>query len=342
MRRIGRLAIAALGLIAVAASGAACAADAALIAAAQKEGEVVWYTTQILDPLVLRFRDAFQKAYGIEIKPVRSNSTEIALRVLNEGRAGKVQADIYDGTTTAEALKSERLAMRWLPPNAKDLPAEYVDPDGYWVATNYYLITAAYNTDLIPPGKEPRTFEDLLAPHLRGQIVWGNTVSISAGAGFIGLVLKEMGEEKGMAYLRQLAGQKIAGVQAAARVVIDQAIAGEYAVALQIFPEHATGSAAKGAPIRWIPMQPAMSAVVSTTGITQGAPHPNAAKLLLEYMISPEGQAIFRDAFYSPANPAVPPKDPDFRPGRYRTVFLTPAEAVNALPRWMQIFKDLF
>ena len=59
----------------VLAAPVARAADAALIAAAKKEGEVVWYTTQILDPLVLRMQAAFAKKYGVEIKPVRANST---------------------------------------------------------------------------------------------------------------------------------------------------------------------------------------------------------------------------------------------------------------------------
>ena len=113
-------------------AGPSRAADAALIEAAKKEGEVVWYTTQILDPLVLRLQEAFREKHGIEIRPVRANSSEIALRVLNEGRAGKTQADIYDGTTTAEALKKEKLAMKWLPDNARELPPDYVDPDGYW------------------------------------------------------------------------------------------------------------------------------------------------------------------------------------------------------------------
>ena len=224
----------------------------------------------------------------------------------------------------------------------KDLPGDYVDPGGYWIGTNYYLITAAFNTDLVKPGTEPTHWNDLLDPRFRGQIVWGNTVSISAGPGFVGIVLKNLGEEKGMDYLRQLAAQKIAGVGASARVVIDQAIAGEYSIALQIFPEHAAGSAAKGAPVRWIPMLPAMSAIVSTTGITRGAPHPNAAKLLLEYLISEEGQTIYRDAEYAPANPKIPSKDPEFRAGKHRTVFLTPPEAMDALPKWVKVFKDLF
>jgi iron(III) transport system substrate-binding protein len=318
------------------------AADEALIAAAKKEGEVVWYTTQILDPLVLRLQDAFRRKYGIEIKPVRQNSTELAIRVSNEAKAGRVQADVYDGTTTAEVLKKEGLALKWLPEIAKELPKDYVDPDGYWIGTNYYLITAAFNTDLVKPGTEPKHWDDLLDPRFKGQIVWGNTVSISAGPGFIGIVLKDLGEQKGMDYLRKLAQQKIAGVGASARVVIDQAIAGEYAIALQIFPEHAAGSGAKGAPIKWIPMKPAMSAIVSTTGVIANSPHPNAGKLLLDYLVNEEGQTIYRDAEYAPAQPRILSKDPEFRQGAHRTVFLTPPEAMEELPKWVKVFKDLF
>ena len=214
-----------LALAALMAFGApaARAADAALVAAAKKEGEVVWYTTQILDPLVLRLQESFRRAYGVEIKPVRANSTEIALRIRNEGLAGRMQADVYDGTITAEALKKENLALKWLPDNARDLPADYVDPEGYWVATNYYINTAAFNTDLIKPGSEPKHWNDLLDPRFKGQMAWGNAASVSAGAGFIGTALKALGEEKGMDYLRKLSVQKIASVGASARVVIDQA-----------------------------------------------------------------------------------------------------------------------
>ncbi len=331
-----------IGAFAFAVAAPVFAADPALIEAAKKEGEVVWYTTQILDPLVLRLQDAFRKKYSVEIKPVRANSSDIALRVHNEGAAGKMQADVYDGTTTAEVLKREKHALKWLPGNAKELPSDYVDSEGYWVATNYYINTAAFNTDMVKPGTEPKSWNDMLDPRFRGQFVWGNAPSISAGAGFIGTVLKELGEDKGMEYLRRFSTQKIAGVGASARVVIDQAIAGEYAIALQIFPEHAAGGAQKGAPIRWIPMAPAMTANVSTTGVTLGAPHPNAAKLLLEYLISEAGQVIYRDAQYAPAHPKILSLDPEFRAGRRRVVFLTPLEAMNALPKWVKVFKDLF
>ncbi|MDB5534000.1 MAG: putative binding protein component of iron transporter precursor [Hyphomicrobiales bacterium] len=322
--------------------GSARAADEALIAAAKNEGAVVWYTTQIIDPLVLAMNKAFQSKYGIRIDYVRANSGEIVLRLVNEARAGKVQADVYDGTTTAEALKKEGLALQWLPDEAKSFPADYRDQDGYWVATNFYVITAAYNTTLVPAGTEPRSWDDLLDPKWRGQIAWGGTPSISGAAGFIGIVLKEWGEEKGRAYLKKLSEQRIGAIAGSARTVIDQAIAGEYAIALQVFPEHAFGGAKKGAPIRWIPMRPGVSTVVSTTGVTKAAPHPNAGKLLLDFLISEEGQNIYRDAFYIPAHPNVKPIEPELAPSNYHAIFLTPAEANEKMPKWLDVQKEMF
>jgi len=203
-------------------------------------------------------------------------------------------------------------------------------------------MTAAYNIDLIKSENEPKSWDDLLAPSLKGRIVWGDAVSTSAGAGFIGVVLKQWGEAKGMDYLRKLAAQKITGVAGSARQVIDQIIAGEHAVALQIFPEHADASAAKGAPVKWIATRPVMGSVISTSGVVAGAPHLNAAKLFMEYMISREGQVVFRDSLYSPINPNVAPLNPQFAPSANPYLVLTPREAFDLMPKWFQIYKELF
>ncbi len=334
--------LAAVSLVGVFALSPALALDPATIEAAKKEGEVVWYTTQIINPFVLDMEKAFTARTGVKVKYVRANSTDIALRIATEGQAGRMQSDVFDGTTSAEFLKKGGYVLQWLPDEAKSFAPEYVDPEGYWVASNFYIITAAFNTSLIAPGTEPKSWDALLDPKLKGKIAWGATPSISAGAGFIGIALKEMGQEKGMTYLRKLAGQDIAGIKGSARVTIDRAIAGEYAVALQIFPEHAVGGEKQGAPIRWIAMQPAMTGIVSTTAITKGSPHPNAAKLLLEFLISEEGQKVYRDNFYIPANPKVPPLDPEITPAKHRTVFLTPREAEDNMGKWMDVYQELF
>jgi ABC-type thiamine transport system substrate-binding protein len=220
------------------------AADPALIAAAKKEGTVVWYTTQILDQFARPAAAMFEKAYpGIKVRLSRTNATTAAIKILQENRAGKNQSDVFDGTVTVVPLKKEGYVLKWLPDAAKDYPPQYKDPEGYWIATNIYVLTPAFNTRSIPVGQEPKSFQALLDPKYRGKMVWAASLSSSAATGFIGTVLDQMGEERGIAYLRQLQQQRIASVDVSARQVLDQVIAGEYAIALQIFNHHAVISA---------------------------------------------------------------------------------------------------
>ncbi len=319
------------------------AADQAMIDAARKEGQLTWYTTQIIDQVARPAAQAFEKKYGIKVSYVRANSNEVALRVLNEGRAGKMQVDVIDGTGATASLKKEGLIAKWIPENAMRFPAEYRDKDGYWVATNLYVLTPGYNTELIAKGTQPKTFEDLLNPKYKGKIAWNSTSSSSAGPGFVAIVLEAMGEEKGMAYLRELAKQNPAGLAVAARQVLDQVIAGEYAIALNIFNNHAVISAAKGAPVDWVPMNPALG-VLSVASVTEKAPHPNAGRLFLEFLMSEEGQKIYRDAEYLPVDPNVPPNDLALRPDgvTFRAVYKTPEEIDRDMPKWTAIYQSIF
>ncbi len=78
----------------------AWAADQALIDAAKKEGAVTWYTTLTISQLGRPLAEAeFEKKYGIKVNITRADSGEIALRLHNEAQAGKVQADVFDGST---------------------------------------------------------------------------------------------------------------------------------------------------------------------------------------------------------------------------------------------------
>jgi ABC-type Fe3+ transport system substrate-binding protein len=330
-----------LGFLATA--GESRAQDAALIAAAKAEGSVTWYTTQIIDQFARPAAEAFQKKYGIRVDYLRADSNDVALRVLNEGKSGRMLADVFDGTAAVASLKKEGLVMQWIPDGARRLPANAMDKDRYWVATNLYAYSPGYNTDLIAPGAAPKTLQDLLAPSLKGHMVWNAQGTPSGAGGFVGLVLTSMGEEPGKAYLRELAKQNITGLRAAARQVLDQVIAGEYALALNMVNNHPVISAQKGAPVDWIPMSPTLS-VFSAASATKDAPHPNAAKLLLEFLVSPEGQRIYRDADYLPIDPAVAPKDPALRPNdtTYKAVYLTPEQIHDNMPRWMTVFQDIF
>jgi ABC-type Fe3+ transport system substrate-binding protein len=342
MKRLRFAVMAVVGLLGLAESSAH-AADAALIAAAKKEGEVLWYTTQIIAQLVRPMSAAFEKTYGIKVRSTRANSTELSVKIINESQAGKPQSDVFDGTSTVVVLKKEGYVLKWLPDPAKAYPAQYKDPDGYWVANNLYFLTPGFNTGLIPKGTEPRTYEDLLDPRWRGKMAWSTSPTSSGGPGFIGTVLTEMGDDKGMAYLRELAKQKVVNVGSAAREVLDQVIAGEYLIGLQIFNHHTVISAKKGAPVDWIRMEP-VTGTLSVLSVHKDAPHPNAAKLLADFMVSPQGQQIFRAAEYLPADPAVPALTPSLEAegGKFRARFFTPEQTEDKMPEWKKVYDDLF
>jgi ABC-type Fe3+ transport system substrate-binding protein len=319
------------------------AADDALVAAAKQEKEVVWYTVQTMTQLVLPLVDAFQAKYGVKVSYVRADSSEIALRIENEAKGGRVLDDVFDGTGTLPPLKRSNLVLAWVPDFTRAWPQELTDPQAYWVATNYLVNTVAINTELVPPAAEPHQWSDLLDPKWRGKMAWGSLPSFSAGPGFIALILKDYGEEKGSAYLAALAKQDIAGIPVSARQVLDQVIAGEYAIGINVFNIHVVSSAGHGAPVEWLPFSPSL-VTVNTVSVMKDAPHPNAAKLFVDFMTSEEGQAIFRDNDYLPTNPQVKPRVPNLIPdGKlFRGVFLSQDEIDAGMPGWMKLFGEFF
>ncbi len=325
------------------AAAQAHAADAALIEAARAEKQVVWYTTQAVGDLVEPLARGFEAKYGVKVSYTRNSAVELVLKVGNEAKANRREVDVVDGTFSVAALKRTGTILKWLPDAARRFPKDFVDPQGYWVATNIYVATPAVNTDLVPHGAEPKTLSDLLDPRWKNKIVWSVVPGSATGAGFIAAVLKQEGEAKTRAYLSELAKQNIAGLAFPARAVLDQVIAGEYAMILQNFNSQAVVAARKGAPTRWIPLSPA-SVVLTGASVVKDAPHPNAAKLLLDYLVSEEGQKIFRDSDYVPADPNVPARDASVRPDgvNMRAEYFTPEEVDARMPEWSALFKEYF
>jgi ABC-type Fe3+ transport system substrate-binding protein len=341
---IRRRAAAAVLCIALLAAGPARAVDPAMVEAARKEGIVVWYSGLIVNQVVRPVSDGFERKYpGIKVQGSRLTSSEAALKIMNEARAGRPQADVFDGTALVFRLEAAGVVEHYKPEAAAAFPDGSKEPNGVWTAFNTYIMTPAVNTDTVAAKDIPKTLQDLLDPKWRGRMAWTNDPTTAGPPGFIGNVLAAMGQQAGMDYLRHLAQQRIVNVPAAQRVVLDQVIGGQYALALMTFNNHSVISANDGAPVRWLPIEPAVQ-LPNPGGLIRNAPHPNAAKLLLEYILSPEGQAVFRDANYIPANPAVPPKDTTLTPtgGGFATTLITPETTAAKLEGWVAIYNELF
>lgn len=325
--------------------GAARAADPALIEAAKKEGELVLYTGLIVNQIVRPMTEAFQKKYGINVTYLSiSSQAEIALKVTNEHRAGKVMADVVEGGgQMIPALLKAGALEAYRPASAQHYAPEFSSPEGFWHIVSVNYLMAAYNTDLVKAAEAPRSFEDLLDPKWKGKMVWSGDPNSAGAPGFVGNVLMSLGEPAGRALLGKLKEQKPVALMATQRVVLDQVISGQYPLALTTFFHHAVISRAQGAPVQWLPLEPVIT-VGNIVGLVKNRPHPNAGKLFLDFVLSEEGQNLFRAAGYIPTHPAVASTLPPVNPGGapFRKLVITPEMSAENLPGWTKTYSEIF
>ena len=340
-----RTILATLAVLLALARPAAAQSDAEwqqVVEAAKKEGKIVLYTATLGSLALKAVIQAFEAKYGIKVSFTRGDSQVNSIKLLNEYRAGRVMADVFGLTSNMEVLIDAGVVRQFTAANAEEFPPQYRDPERYWVSSHLFVLTPGINTSLVPAAQRPKSYDDLLLPHWKGRMAWKMN-DLSGGPGFVGNVLTHMGEERGMAYLRRLARQDIKVLNASARAILDQVIAGEYPMALQIFNHHAAISADKGAPVDWVRLSPA-TVTPGLVGLPKNAPHPNAGLLFVEFMTSKEGQQIFQKAAYLPARPDTPPTIPALVPasGGFGATVITPELTAKSMNHWDKVFAELF
>jgi ABC-type Fe3+ transport system substrate-binding protein len=278
-----------------------------ILEGARKEGQVVLYSAMIVNQALRPIADAFMKKYPfVKMRFWRADSENIAAKVSAEIRANNVVADLVEGTGIGEYIVQADQAQPFHASSLERIPERYRDAQRLWVPTRLSYYSVAYNTKLVPVADAPRTFEDLLDPRWKGKLSW-RIGSISGTPLFITNLRMAWGEERAKRYLERLAEQKIVNFgSGSARTLVDRVIAGEYPIALNIFAHHPLISAAKGAPVQSVLMDP-----VATTAATMSVPklirNPHAALLLADFILSTEGQEILAQAEYFPVRPDVPP-----------------------------------
>jgi iron(III) transport system substrate-binding protein len=340
---VQRTALAVLLALPLLASKPACAADATLVEAAKKEGKVVWYTTLIVNQAIRPLKEAFEKTYpGIELQYARADESPTAAKILAEAQAGRVQADVFDGISNMVPLKRAGLVAPHVPPSAGKIPADLKDRDGYWIAILLYVFAPGINTTMVSKEQAPKTYQDLLNPRWRGKMAW-NPGSMAGAIGFVGATLRSMGDARGTDYLKALSGQRIVNIEASSRAILDQVIAGEYPIGLMMFNHHTVISAQKGAPSDWLQLEP-VPVALDAVGILKDAPHPNAARLLVDFLTSEDGQRVLQKANYLPSMPSVPAMKAGLRPedGGFKATFLKPDDIHDRIPGWIKIVGELF
>jgi iron(III) transport system substrate-binding protein len=278
-----------------------------LLEGAKKEGQVVIYSAMIVNQALRPLVEGFMKKYPF-VKAIywRADSESLAQKIAAEAQANNVVADLLEGTGIGEFVAEANLALPYFTPMFDAYPPKYGDTNGLWTATRLSYYAIAYNTKLVAADKVPRTYEDLVDPQWRGKLAW--RIGSESGAPlFLTNLRLAWGEEKARAYFVKLKEQKIINFgSGSARTLVDRVIAGEYPIALQIFAHHPLISKGKGAPVNTQLLAP-VPVTAATMVVPKGLRHPHAAMLMVDYILSEEGQKKFLDAEYFPARPDIPP-----------------------------------
>src|SRR5437660_1511961 len=128
------------------------------------------------------------------------------------------------------------------------------------------------------------------------------------------------------------------------RRMLDLTIAGEIPIALHIFNHHAYISKTAGAPVDWYGIEP-VTATIQTMALAKSTPHPHAAMLLLDFVLSEKGQRVFQQSNYLPSHPKVPAKQADLKPGGGRfkkALYMTPDIQFAKGNEWVDYFQNQF
>jgi len=259
----------------------------ALVDAAKREGEVVYYASMNLAEANALIGE-FEKRYPfIKVKLQRSGSEKLLTRVMTEFRAKKTFADIIQTVEfSMHTFNRGGVLARYAPQSNSSYPADFKQ-DGFWTTVYYNAYVTAYNTRLVPAGELPKTYEDLLDPKFKGKLLMESTK-----ADWFAGMLQIMGQERGLKYMRELAKQQ-PGLREGHELLAQLVVAGEGAFDINIPAASVERMKERGAPIDWTALG-TVPAIMVGSGLAAGAPHPNAAKLFLEFCLSHEGQKLMQ------------------------------------------------
>lgn len=264
------------------------AADEKTIELAKKEGRVSFYTTMGADESKI-VADAFQAKYPfIRVEITRLGSEKLIQRIITESRAG---SHLFDAVTNSGMeiylLGKMNLLARYMTPEFSSFMADSRDPAGRWADMYSNLRLVAYNTKLVAKDKIPKRHEDLLEPHWKGQIGFPEGQYV-----WFATMLKVMGEERGRKFFQGLARQELN--YRGAQVLVTQMIsAGEFNAGFS-YDTQVLRFKSRGAPIDSAPM-PFVTKNTHPLALAAHAPHPNAAKVFIDHMLSKEGQLFIRN-----------------------------------------------
>ena len=308
--------------------------DPALLAAARQEGALTVYSS-INEREGLPLWKLFEDATGLKVEYVRASDTVLMSRVAIEFRADQKSWDVIQ-TTTVNKLPPQFLAQ-FDPPAAGEVAPQARDPGRRWYGVYANYNTPAYNTDRVKASELPQTYEDFLR-----HKEWAGKVAIDATDNeWLRAIYQHYGEARGKKLVEDLVAT-LNPVVTDGHLALARAIgAGEYWVALNNYVNLTMHVKLAGGPTDYFALDP-VALFFGQVGISPKAPHPNAARLAANFMLSQECQAFLAKFGRLPTRADVASNPPGIMEQLKRrkvvTVLLSPDEE----KKWQRAFDGLF
>ena len=295
-----------------------------LVEAAKKDREVVFYTTTNLEEanaMSARFKAKYP---FLEVNINRAEGERLTTKVLQETRAKKSLVDVMQSPAFyLHALKKRGIVGEYASAEDRFFPRGFKD-EKYWTATYYNPYVVLYNTKLVAAQNLPKRYEDLRSPF------WKNKMILEKDKiDWFTAMLHILGREKGIKYMRDLSKQD--PVLRIGQTLITQLVAASE-IALQINANAVSVNRLKqkGAPIDWVAPGPLPGLMVGVGFISQ-APHPAAARLFIDFLLSKEGQQLYQNAGRLVARTDLPQDE---------SMKVRGAQIVPVDPAWAETFDE--
>ena len=304
--------------------------DQRLVAQARREGRLVLYTS-LAPTESAPVAAAFEKKYGVKVELWRALSDKVVQRAVTEARARRFSVDVVETNgPEMEMLARERLLGEFYSPHLADLPPALIPPHRQWFPDRVNFYGVGYNTRTVQRAQIPASYEGFTDPRWKGRIGIEAT-----DAEWMATLIKTWGTAKGMDYFRRLAAMKPA-VREGHVLLATLVAAGEVPVGLTMYASNIEALKRKGAPIDFVPVQPAV-ARPQGIAVARQAPHPNAALLFADFVLSPEGQTLFESLGRVPASTKVKSAFNTFP-----FTVIEPATVLDEADKWQALWSSFF
>lgn len=339
-RRSAAVGLAALGASTMLPPGAE-ADNGTLEEAARKEGTLTWYVAQVDSETAEKMGKAFSARYpGVKVAVIRTTGQVAYERLSQDLKNNVPQCDVFSATDIGHmpALKARNALANYVPPNAAHVSAAFagLGEDGWYYPTTSTLMLIIANTQRVKPEDIPKNWTDLLDPRWKGRVAFGHP----GFSGYVGVWTVQMRKTYGWSYFEKLAKNN-PRIGRSGNDPISLLNAGECLVGLGPLSTTLL-SADKGNPLAVIYPTDGSVICVGPSAVMASAPHPNAARLFANWLLSKEFAEICVEARIDPARGDVPPKDGAKPLSEVKLLRVQTPELIKAVPEVIEQWRDTF